>query len=480
MSELRKKSIRAFVWDFAGNIGMQIVAFVISIILARLLEPEQFGLLGMVMVFSALAQVFMDMGFGSALIQKQNINSTTYSTIFWLNIGIGAFISLGIFFSAELIANFYNEPQLIGITKLLSSVFIISSLANIQRIIFIKKLDFKTQSLINILTAGISGGITLWMAFSGFGVDALIFQKIIAAILTVVSFWYLSSWRPSFVFKLNDVKSIWGFSSKEFLDRIITTVYSKLDVIVIGKLFSSATLGFYTRAFSLNSIIGKFTSTSLDKIFFPLISSIHQDKVKVRLIYLRVITIVGFFAIGISGLLFITADDLFVILFTDKWNQSIIYFKLLVVINFIYPISSLMLSFISGLGYAGEVLKAGIYKKLIGTIAIVIGIFYGIEAFLYSNIVFGLIGFNINLSSVRKVTSITMIEQLNCFIRPLFVGVIIICLIVSFSFFDSIYLRIIFNSIIFILLFTIIVFFTDKSLKKIIYSEFSKIKILFK
>lgn len=480
MSELRSKSVKAFLWDFVGNVGMQVIALVISIILTRLLAPEQFGLLGMVMVFAAVAQVFMDLGFGSALIQNQNLSTTIYSSIFWLNLGIGTFVSLGIFFSAQLIADFYDEPQLVGITRLLSSVFIISSVGNIQRIIYIKKLDFKTQSLINILTAVISGGIAIWMSFSGFGVEALIFQKIIAAILTVVSFWYLSSWRPSFVFKLNDVKSIWGFSSKEFLDRIITTVYSKLDVIVIGKLFSPATLGFYTRAFSLNSIIGKFTSTSLDKIFFPLISSIHQDKVKVRFIYLRVIAIVGFFAIGISGLLFITADDLFVILFTEKWNQSIIYFKLLVVINFTYPISSIMLSLISGMGHSGIVLKAGIFKKLIGIFPILVGVFYGIEAFLYGYIIYGVIAFYINIVYVHKIMSIGVLEQIRCFIRPLVVGVIITCLIVSFSFFNSIYLRLIINSIIFISLFTITVFLTDKSLKKIIYLEVNKIKGLIK
>ena len=477
MSEFRRKSTKAFLWDFGGNIGMQFIAFIISIVLTRLLEPEQFGLLGMVMVFAAVAQVFMDMGFGSALIQKQNVNPTAYSTVFWFNLVIGSLISCGVFLLAPLIAVFYNEPELEGITKLLSTVFFISSIGNIQRIMYTIKLDFKTQSIISLFTAIISGATAIYMAFNGFGVHALVFQKIIAAVLTVLSFWYLSPWRPSFVFKVEDIKSIWGYSSKEFLDRIISTVYSKLDVLVIGKMFTPAILGFYTRAFSLNSMVGKLTSTSLNKVFFPLISSIQQDKERVRAVYLKIISLVGFLAIGISALLFVIANDLFVILFTEKWNQSIIYFKILVITGFTAPLSSIMLSLISGLGRPGMVLKSGIYKKGLGLVPIVVGIFNGIEAFLYARIFFGLIGFYINLVCVKKVTSISVLEQVNCFIKTIIVGILISALLVNFSSIESRIVSLIFNTSIFVLLFSIVVLLVDRKLRNILSSEMKRIKI---
>jgi len=477
MSELRKKSIEAFLWDFAGNIGMQLIAFIISIILTRLLEPEQFGLLGMVMVFAAVAQVFMHMGFGSALVQKQSVSPTTYSSVFWLNLGIGIVISLVVFLLAPVIAKFYNEPQLEGITKLLSTVFFISSIGNIQRIIYTKRLDFKTQSIISLFTAIVSGAIAVYLSFEGYGVHALIFQKIIAAVLTVISFWYLSSWRPTFAFKLDDIKSIWGYSSKEFLDRILSTVYQKLDVLVIGKLFTPAILGFYTRAFSLNTMVGKFTTTSLNKVFFPLISSIHQDKEKVRAVYLKIISLVGFLAIGISALLFVIADDLFVILFTDKWNQSIIYFKLLVVTTFAYPLSSIMFGLISGLGHPGTVLRAGIYKKVIGVIPILVGVLYGIEAFLYTRIFSSLVGFYINLVYVKKVAAISVKDQVNCFVLPLVIGLLVSLLIVYFSAIDSRIMSLIFNTFSFGLLFSVIVLQADKKLKEILHFEISRIKV---
>jgi len=477
MRELKRIGVRAFVWDFFGNIGMTLVAFIISLILTRILEPEQFGLLGMVLAFTAVAQVFMDMGFGSALVQKQNISSTSYSSVFWLNLFIGSLIFILLFFSSKIIANFYEESELERITKLISSVFIISSFGNVQRLIFTKKLDFKTQSVVSLIAAIVSGGVAIWMALNDFGVYALVYQKIVGTALTVGMFWYLSSWRPSFVFVKEDIKSIWGYSSREFLDRIVTTIYNKLDVLIIGKLFAPAILGFYTRAFSLNAMIGKFTSASLNKVFFPLISSINNDKKRVHAVYVRVITGVGFLSIGISGLFYLIAGDLFVLLFTEKWSDSVFYFQLLVLTSFMYPISSIMLSLINGLGFAGRVLKAGLYKKAIGLVPIAIGVLWGIEAFLYARIVFGVVGFYINVLYVKMTINITVIDQLRIIITPLLLGIFIVCFLQSVISTDSRILSFILDSFCFSIMFIGSVLLVDKKIKVLVKEELSRFKI---
>ena len=472
MSELRSKSIRAFVWDFFGSFSNQIVGFSISIILARILSPEEFGLIGMVMVFTAVAQVFMDMGFGSAIVQSNKVDENVYSSVFWLNLIIGFVLTLSIYLSAKPIASFYENEALIAITQWISIVFFISSFGVMQRTRCVKELNFKIQTIISLIALSLSGVLAIYLSYNGFGVFALVYQRIAYTFIDVLSYWIFSSWRPKFYFKLDDIKSIWGFSSKQFLDSTLSTIYSKLDVLMIGKAFDSKTLGFYTRAFSMNHLISQFTTTSLGKIFFPLISQIQSNIEKVRNVYERVIRLISFISILLAGVFYIVADDLFIILFTDKWFQSIFIFKYLVSISFFYPISVIMLSVISGLGFPGRVLTAGVYKKIINIAPIIIGFIYGIESFLIFRIVFGLFGFWVNCIYLRKTIQISIVNQVEFFIKPLAIGLILSFCINSVVDIENIYLSLILRSFLFGIPFIIGTLMLDLKLRLTLLNEY--------
>lgn len=210
MSELRNKSLTAFIWDFLGNFSNQVVGFGISIILARLLSPEEFGLIGMVMVFIAVAQVFMNMGFGAAIVQSKDVKETTYSSVFWLNLMIGLVLTVGLFFAARPIALFYDNSALISITQSISIVFLISSFGVMQKIRLVKELNFKTQTIISFISLFISGVLAIYLSYNGYGVFALVYQRISYTLVDVICYWIISSWRPSFYFRSNDIKLIWG------------------------------------------------------------------------------------------------------------------------------------------------------------------------------------------------------------------------------------------------------------------------------
>lgn len=471
MDSLKAKSIKAFTWDFLGSLVNQIIGFLVSVILARLLTPEEFGLIGMVLVFTAVAQVFMDMGFGTAIVQSNTVKESVYSSVFWLNLLIGLFLTLCLFFLAKPIANFYKNELLIEITQIISLIFFISSFGIMQKIRMVKELNFKTQTLIKLIALVTSGLLAIFLSYQGFGVFALVYQRICYTLVDVFCYWIINSWRPKFYFKVADIKSIWGFSSIQFIDSVFYAAYSKLDIIMIGKAFDSKSLGFYTRAFSLNQIISQFTATSLKKVFFPLVSQLQSNLERVRAVYEKVIRAVGSISILLAGLFFVVAKNLFIILFTSRWYESIYMFKYLIVVSFLFPVSVIMLSTISGLGYPRRVLVSGVYKNIINLIPIIIGFFYGIESFLIYRVVFGVLGFGINCYYIKITINISMIEQLKYLFKPLLIATTLAVLINHFVYIENDYISLVVKSILFSVPYLLLVYWFDQNLRIICKEE---------
>ena len=455
MSQLKTKSIKALIWDFIGKIAVQSAGFIISIFLARLLSPEEFGLIGMVMVIVPITQVFMDMGLGAALIQKKEVSQNLFSSVFWLNIIIGAIMTVLLYLSSDYIALFYKRPELSEIIKILSLIFVISSLGIVQNIHFTKSLNFKTHAIISLISNLISGSIAIYLAYSGFGVMALVYQKIIAITISILCYWITSNWRPSFYFSIKDIKSIWGFSGANFIDSVISTIFLKLDIIMIGKMFSATTLGFYTRAQTLDGLINTFTSASLSRVFFPMISNIQDDIEKVKTIYKKSILILSFISIGLSGFLYLVAEDLFIILFTEKWNYSAQLFKLMAIVGFVYPLSSIMINVILGLGHSKKNLKLGLLKKLIALINLYIGFLYGIEIFLYTFIIRNIIGLLLNIAYVKSIIGTKIITQLSWIYKPILITTAIVAGMSQLTNINNIYVSFFVTSTLFSILYII-------------------------
>lgn len=470
MDNLKNRSIKGFIWDFFGVFSVQGIGLIISIFLARILEPEDFGLVGMVLVVISVSQIFIDMGFSSGLIQKKNVSADLYSSVFWLNIGLGAIFTILVFFSARPIASFYERSELTDIVRFLSFVFIISSLGIIQNIRYVKQLDFRTKTIIFIVSNGLSGIIAIIIAYIGFGVWALVWQNISIAVIRVAFFWMVSKWKPKFHFSIEDIKSIWGYSSKQFLNMVLSTIFQKLDIVMIGKIFQASLLGYYTRAKSLDTLINNFSSGSLKKVFFPMISKLQDEISLVGNVYKKSMLLTGFISIGLTCFLYIVAKDLFIILYTEKWNYSADLFKIMAIVGFTFPLSTIMINVILGLGHSGKNLVLGLWKKLIGLLALVVGFVWGIEAFLYACIARNLLGLTLNMFFVKRLIGIKIITQYKWIIKPIIIAVFL-AITIDFVDIENIYYSFILRSCLFITGYLFLIYLLDKEISTLIHNQ---------
>lgn len=411
MDDLIQKGSKAFTWDFVGNLINQGSSFIISIFLARLLTPADFGLLGMAVVFIGFSEAFIDFGFSNALIQKKNTTAEQFSTVFYLNLSIGALLTTIMFFSSGFIAEFYKNSKLINIVQVLSVLFIISSFNLVQKAQLTRKLRFDILTKTDIVSSAISGTVGVIMAFAGFGVWSLVSKNILGALLRVIIIWNYSDWRPQRYFNLRSIKEHANYGYKMFLSGFLNNIYSKVDVLIIGKFFSATSLGLYYRAQSFHQLIVRYTSSSLSKVLFPVYSEIQNDVVRVKEITSKLLNLLSFIIFGLTGLIYLCGEDLIVLLFGSKWIPAVPYFKILILCAFSYPVSSVLVTVISGLGNSRAFLKAEIVKKILLTVGIPVGFYFGIEGYLYALVCIGFLGTSVNMWYVKKQIKYTLREQ---------------------------------------------------------------------
>lgn len=245
---LKQKTVSVLIWSFIDQFANLGITFVVGIILARILSPREFGLIGMIAVFIAVSNSFINSGFGSALIRNKDCTQMDYSTVFFFNLSAGLLLFVVLFFSAPSIGNFFNEPQLIQIVRAMGLVLIIESLTLIQRTIFTKRIDLKLQARISVIASAGSGMIAVTMAYKGFVVWSLVAQQLSRQTINSALLWLWNQWKPLLVFSTQSFKELFGFGSKLLLSGLIDTFYRNIYYLVIGKYFSAQELGFYTRA----------------------------------------------------------------------------------------------------------------------------------------------------------------------------------------------------------------------------------------
>lgn len=420
MNSLKRRSAVALAWDFGGLLVNRGSGFIISIFLARLLSPEEFGLIGMAMAFIAISQAFIDVGFVSALIQRKENTNLTYSSVFYFNILSGFVLTIIFYFVAPFIGDFYGNSDVTAILRWLSLSFLFNSLNQVQSAILIKELNFRVLTIRNVTASIMSGVFGVIAAFQGFGVYSLVIQTLSNGVMSTVLLWSISNWKPSFSFSYSELKSLTSFSVFVFFDVITSSVFSKLDVFFIGKAFSSATLGFYSRAESLNSQVTSVTASSISKVFFPVLSSLKDDVAKFNSVYFKIVSLISFVSFILSGILYALAEPIIIGLFGEKWFFSILIFQILVFKSFNVPLNSVMLQALLGKGFAKENFKIGLARKVIRTLPIGIGLIFGLIPFLWSVVVvsYGLTIFNIYF--IQRYLQIKMLYHL----RKVFEGAV--------------------------------------------------------
>jgi len=429
MDSLKQKTISGLTWSFIENFANQGIQFIVGIILARLLTPDEFGLIGMIAIFIAVSQSFIDSGFSSALIRKKECNDNDYPTVFFYNLAAGITLYLILFFLATPISNFYNQPILKSLIRVLGLSLIIRSFTIIQFVILTKRLDFKLHAKISVLATLISGVIGIVMAYKGFGVWSLVIRTVTTAFFTSLFLWIWNRWKPPFVFSISSFKELFGFGSKLLLSGLIDTIYNNIYYLIIGKFFSAKELGYYTRADTIKDIPSKNINGVVSKVTYPVLSSLQDDKIALKAAYRRIIKSVMLITFVLMIGLAAIAEPMIVTLIGDKWLPCVIYLQMLCFSGMLYPLHALNLNMLKVEGRSDLFLKLEIIKKIIAVPVILTGILWGIKAMIGGMIVLSLIAYYLNSYWSGKFINYSTKDQIlditPSFLIAIFMGIIV-------------------------------------------------------
>ena len=416
---LKNKTLHALFWSFLERFGQQGIQFIISIILARLLLPEQFGLIAMLIIFMAIAQSFIDSGFGQALIQKQDATHIDECSIFYFNILVG-FIAAGLLcLTAPWIAGFYNQPLLVPLTCVLSLNMIINAFGLVQTTLLTKQIDFKTQLKVSVIATAISGTIGVSMALNGFGVWSLVAQSLSSNLFRTALLWLFNTWRPLLAFSFVSLLGMFTFSSRLLASGLLETVFQNIYLVVIGKLFSPADLGFYSRAQRLQQLPVSNTSTIISRVTFPVFSSVQDDKPRLKRGVRKALTMLVMINFPIMIGLAIVAKPLVLLLLTEKWAPCIPYLQLLCVVGMLYPLHVINLNILLAQGRSDLFFRLEILKKILVVIAISVTYRWGITAMIYGQIVTSCFAYLLNSYYTGKMLNYPITEQIKDLIPSL-------------------------------------------------------------
>lgn len=411
-SEIKNKTITNFMWRFAERCGAQLVTFVVSIVLARLLEPSVYGTIALVTVFTTILQVFVDSGLGTALIQKKNADDLDFSSVFYFNFGMCIILYLVMFISAPYIARFYNDSSLTSVIRFISLTIVISGVKGIQQAYVSKNMLFKRFFFSTLGGTLISAIIGIIMAYMGFGVWALAVQQLSNTAIDTLILWVTVKWRPSKRFSIERLKSLFSFGWKLLCSSLLDTLYNNVRSLIIGKMYSASDLAYYNQGEKFPKFIVSNVNTSIDSVLLPTMSSAQDDRNRVKNMTRRAIkTSTYVMAPLMMGLAF-CAEPVIKIILTDKWLLCIPFLRIFCITYMFYPVHTANLNAINALGRSDLFLKLEIAKKIVGITLLFSTIWFGVMAMAYSLLVSCVLNQIINSWPNKKLLNYGYLEQL--------------------------------------------------------------------
>jgi len=398
---LKQRAISATLWSGADVFLRQGLQFIISIALARLLSPEEFGTIALLYLFVGLASAFVDSGFSAALIQRQDISHTDESTVFWFNLGMGAVMAAGLWLLAPWIADFYAMPVLIPLTSVLAFNLFVSALGSVHGTLLTKRLDFKTPMKIGAIATTTSGVVGIVMAWQGYGVWALAMQTLASSLLTTCLLWAYSNWYPGLTFSTNSARRLFGFGGYLLLASLLDVAYNRTYTLLIGKIYGVRELGFYNRADGTKQLpVGVLTGI-LSRVAFPIFSAAASDKERlrrgVRYALRGMMLINAPMMLGVMA----TAEPLVHILFGSKWLPAVPILQVLCLGSIMWPLHVINLNILTAQGHSRLFFRLEVIKKLLGTGLLIVGAAYGVMGIAWSQVIFGVLAFVINAHYTR-------------------------------------------------------------------------------
>ena len=391
------------VWTALQKYSTMFAGFITGIILARLLTPYDYGCIGMLSIFMALAESFIDGGFGSALIQKKQPTQEDYSTIFWWNLGMALLMYAILFVSAPAISRFYRIPLLCDVLRVLGLVLFIHAFNLVQRNQLTKKLNFKLLSIVTIVTSVISFSVTIIMAYHGFGVWALVTQHLITASIPAFIFWFFVKWRPTWIFSKKSFKELFSFGVYMFLTHLINKFGAKISQLLIGRIYSPVTLGYWTKAANTESLTSQSISSIMTQITYPLYAQIQDDKKALSNMIKRLTSSIAYITFPLMFVLILIARPVFILLYSDRWMASIPYFQVLCLAGLAECLQAVNTQTIAAIGKSKTMFVWTLLKRTLGTTLVVGGLFlWGMKGLLIGYVLYIWFCYFVNIGLVSK------------------------------------------------------------------------------
>lgn len=427
---LRKKTVEGFTWSFIENLLVKGFQFIIGIILARILSPREFGLIGMATIFIAISQPFVDSGFSQALIRKNNCTQSDYSTIFYFNLAIGIVIYAAMFFCAGAISSFFKEPIVKPLVQVVGLSIVMASFGLIQTTIIIKEINFRLQARVSFFAYTLSGIIAIVMAYNGYGVWSLVALTLGRPALSSLFLWFENKWRPSWTFNSRSFKELFSFGGKLLASDLINIIFENIYYVVIGKYFRAAELGYYARADKFTQVPSQNITEIIQRVSFPILSGMQDDAARLKANYRQLIRstmlITFVLMIGLAAV----ARPLVLTLIGERWLPSVIYLQMLCFVAMFYPLNALNLNILKVRGRSDLFLRLEIIKSILVIPIIIVGVVYGIKIMIIGMMVLTLIAYYLNSYWSGTLIGYSILAQVKdifpSFVLALFAGIIVL------------------------------------------------------
>lgn len=395
-SSLKDKTVRGVGWSAIDNVVQMGVSFVVSIVLARLLSPDDYGLIGIIAIFTTICNAIINGGFGTALIRKQAVTDDDYSTAFVVNLGLSVFLYGIIFCCSPFIASFFARDELLQLTRVSSLSMVIGALAIVQQTRLTKRIDFKTQTQITLVASLVSAAVGILLACCGFGVWALVYQGLSSQVVRTVMLWISNRWSPSLRFNRNSFTELFGFGWKLMLSSVLDSLWKELYQMVVGKFYSPSTLGQYTRAKQFSQMFSTNLTNVIQRVTYPILSNIQDEKERMLAAYRKIIKVTMFVTFACMFALGSVSESLLYCLIGPKWHEAATYLPLICFVGAFYPLHAINLNMLQVQGRSDLILALEIVKKVIGLAPLFVGAFVGIFPMLITSIATSIIAYFLN------------------------------------------------------------------------------------
>lgn len=472
--DLKHKTKAGIYWKFLEQIFTNGMQFVVGIIMARMLTPEDYGITALPAIFLAIAATLIDSGFGLALVRKQDVTEKDLSTAFYYSIALGIVLYIIIFISAPWIASFYEVPILVPLMRITALTFLISPITTPQNVILQRRLDFKTPARISVTNKLVAAVLGIVAAYLGYGLWSLVIYSLSFTILGLIQTWIVVKWIPKEHFDKESFKYLWNFGNKLMASGLLSTLFNNIAPAIIGKYFGTFELGLFNRANGYARLPYQQVTASVQTVTFPVLSKLQNDDDALIRNYNRIVKTVCFFYFPIMLLLVALARPLVLVLLTEKWEQCIPLLQILSFVTITGPLSVLNMNVLQVKGFTNLYLKADVYKKSIEIVIMIITIPIGLTYYCIGLVVSQICALYINFSCVSKVISLGIVKQIKELTSSLILSIVMMCVVMCVnSFITNLYLQLILGSLI-----GIIFYFGLAYIFK--YPEFEDLKFLLK